>query len=188
MTGKCIILCAPSGAGKTSITKYLLQQNLGLEFSISACTRAKRPNETDGIDYYFLTIDEFKNRIEAKDFIEWEEVYANNFYGTLKAEINRIWGSGKHVIFDVDVKGGLSLSKHFGGNALAIFIKPPSINELEKRLRSRGTESEETIQRRINKATEEMEYEKRFDVSVENNQLEVAQKEVYGIVKSFLKS
>jgi guanylate kinase len=187
MNGKCIILCAPSGAGKTSITKYLLQQDLGLEFSISACTRAKRPNETDGVDYYFLTVEEFRKRIAAEEFIEWEEVYANNFYGTLTSEINRIWKSGKHVIFDVDVKGGLNLSKHFGKNALAIFIKPPSINELEKRLRNRGTESEETIQRRINKATEEMEYEKLFDVSVENNQLEVAQKEVYTVVKSFLK-
>lgn len=187
MTGKCIILCAPSGAGKTSITKYLLQQNLDLEFSISACTRAKRPNETDGIDYYFLTIDDFKQKIKNNEFIEWEEVYANNFYGTLTSEITRIWKSDKHVIFDVDVKGGLNLSKHFGKNALAIFIKPPSINELEKRLRNRGTESEETIQRRINKATEEMEYEKLFDVSVENNQLEVAQKEVYTVVKSFLK-
>lgn len=187
MNGKCIILCAPSGAGKTSITKYLLQQNLGLEFSISACTRAKRPNEADGVDYYFLTVEEFKDKIEAKEFIEWEEVYANNFYGTLKSEIERIWKSGKHVIFDVDVKGGLNLSKHFGENALAIFIKPPSIYELEKRLRNRGTESDETIQRRVNKATEEMEYEKRFDVSVENNQLEVAQKEVCTIVKSFLK-
>lgn len=186
MEGKCIILCAPSGAGKTSITKYLLQQNLGLEFSISACTRAKRPNEADGVDYYFLTVEEFKNKIEAKAFIEWEEVYANNFYGTLKSEIERIWESGKHVIFDVDVKGGLNLSKHFGKNALAIFIKPPSINELEKRLRNRGTEREETIQRRINKATEEMSFEKEFDVSVENNQLDVAQKEVCGIVKSFL--
>jgi guanylate kinase len=187
MNGKCIILCAPSGAGKTSITKYLLQQDLGLEFSISACTRAKRPNETDGIDYYFLTIYDFKQKIKNNEFIEWEEVYANNFYGTLTSEITRIWKSGKHVIFDVDVKGGLNLSKHFGKNALAIFIKPPSINELEKRLRNRGTESEETIQRRINKATEEMEYEKLFDVSVENNQLEVAQKEVYTVVKSFLK-
>ena len=186
MTGKCIILCAPSGAGKTSITKYLLQQDLGLEFSISACTRAKRPNETDGVDYYFLTVEEFRKRITAEEFIEWEEVYANNFYGTLTSEINRIWKSGKHVIFDVDVKGGLNLSKHFGKNALAIFIKPPSIDELEKRLRNRGTESEETIQRRINKATEEMSFEKKFDVSVENNQLEIAQKEVYSIVKSFL--
>lgn len=187
MTGKCIILCAPSGAGKTSITKYLLQQNLGLEFSISACTRAKRPNEANGVDYYFLNVEEFKNKIEAKAFVEWEEVYANNFYGTLKSEIERIWESGKHVIFDVDVKGGLNLSKHFGKNALAIFIKPPSINELEKRLRNRGTESEETILRRINKATEEMSFEKKFDVSVENNQLDVAQEEVCGIVKSFLK-
>lgn len=186
MNGKCIILCAPSGAGKTSITKYLLQQDLGLEFSISACTRAKRPNETNGVDYYFLTVEEFRKSIAAEEFIEWEEVYTNNFYGTLKSEINRIWESGKHVIFDVDVKGGLNLSKHFGKNALAIFIKPPSIDELEKRLRNRGTESEETIQRRINKATEEMAYEKKFDVSVENNQLEIAQKEVYSIVKSFL--
>lgn len=187
MTGKCIILCAPSGAGKTSITKYLLQQNLDLEFSISACTRTKRPNETNGVDYYFFSAADFKQRIKNNDFVEWEEVYDHQFYGTLKSEINRIWESGKNVIFDVDVQGGLNLTKYFGANALAIFIKPPSIQVLEERLRKRGTEAEETIQRRIAKADKELEFARQFNHVVLNNNLEVAQKEVYTIVKSFLK-
>ncbi|MCC7333107.1 MAG: guanylate kinase [Flavobacteriales bacterium] len=186
MIGKCIILCAPSGAGKTSITKYLLQQNFGLEFSISACTREKRPNETNGIDYYFMSVDDFRLKISNNEFVEWEEVYTNNYYGTLKNEIDRIWKHGNHVIFDVDVKGGLNLSKFFGEKALSIFIKPPSIKELEIRLRKRGTESEETIQRRIKKATLEMDFEKYFDVTVENNNLEDAQQETAKIVSSFL--
>ncbi len=187
MTGKCIILCAPSGAGKTSITKFLLTQDLGLEFSISACNREKRKNEIDGIDYYFLSTADFKRRIENEEFVEWEEVYNDNFYGTLKTEINRIWNSGKNVIFDVDVEGGLSLTKHFGEKALAIFIQPPSIEALETRLRSRGTEDEEKIQKRLEKAEKELSYSKWFDTVIVNENLETAQKEALTIVKSFLR-
>ena len=187
MEGKCIILCAPSGAGKTSITKYLLSQNLGLEFSISACNREKRENEVDGVDYYFLNTADFKQKIENEEFLEWEEVYKDNYYGTLKTEINRIWDSGKNVIFDVDVEGGLSLTKHFGEKALAIFIKPPSVEALEDRLRSRGTESEEKIQKRLEKAEKELGYSKWFDTIIVNENLETAQKEVLTIVNSFLR-
>jgi len=187
MEGKCIILCAPSGAGKTSITKFLLTQELGLEFSISACNREKRENEVDGVDYYFLNTDDFKRRIENDEFVEWEEVYNDNYYGTLKTEINRIWNSGKNVIFDVDVEGGLSLTKHFGEKALAIFIKPPSVEALEERLRSRGTEDEEKIQKRLDKAEKELGYSKWFDTIIVNENLETAQQEVLSIVKSFLR-
>jgi guanylate kinase len=187
MEGKCIILCAPSGAGKTSITKYLLQQDLGLEFSISACNREGRENEIDGVDYHFLSTDSFKSRIDNEEFVEWEEVYKDNYYGTLKSEISRIWNSGKNVIFDVDVEGGLSLTKHFGEKALAIFIKPPSVEALEERLRSRGTEDEEKIQKRLAKAEKELEYSKWFDYIIVNDNLEAAQKEVLSLVKSFLK-
>ena len=187
MGGKCIILCAPSGAGKTSITKYLLQQDLSLEFSISACNREKREKEIDGVDYHFLTTDVFKERIESDEFIEWEEVYEGSYYGTLKTEIKRIWDNGKSVIFDVDVEGGLSLTKHFGEKALAIFIKPPSLQSLGDRLRSRGTESEEIIQKRLIKAEKELEYAKWFDHIVINDKLEDAQQEVLSLVRSFLK-
>ncbi len=187
MEGKCIILCAPSGAGKTSITKYLLQQGFGLEFSISACNREKRKGEIDGVDYHFLTTEDFKNRVENDQFAEWEEVYKDNYYGTLKTEINRIWNSGKNVIFDVDVEGGLSLTKHFGEKALTMFIKPPSFEALEERLRGRGTETEEKIQKRLAKAGKELEFSKWFDHIVVNDRLEDAQKEAYSLVKNFLK-
>lgn len=187
MEGKCIILCAPSGAGKTSITKFLLQQDLNLEFSISACNREKRGDEVDGVDYHFLTTEDFKNKIENNEFVEWEEVYNDSYYGTLKSEIARIWREGHNVIFDVDVEGGLSLTKYFGEKALAIFIKPPSVEDLEKRLRARGTEDEEKIQKRLAKASKELEYAKWFDTIVVNENLEDAQKEVLNYVKSFLK-
>jgi guanylate kinase len=188
MEGKCIILCAPSGAGKTSITKFLLTQELGLEFSISVCNREKRENEVEGEDYYFLNTKDFKQKIENEEFVEWEEVYKDNYYGTLKTEINRIWESGKNVIFDVDVEGGLSLTKHFGEKALAIFIKPPSVEALEQRLRSRGTEDEEKIQKRLDKAEKELGYSKWFDTIIVNENLETAQQEVLSIVKSFLRN
>ncbi|MCB9360565.1 MAG: guanylate kinase [Flavobacteriales bacterium] len=187
MEGKCIILCAPSGAGKTSITKYLLQQDLGLEFSISACNREKREGEIDGVDYHFLSTEDFKKKIENNEFIEWEEVYKDNFYGTLKAEIERIWNNGKNVIFDVDVEGGLSLTKYFGEKAMAIFIQPPSMEALEERLRRRGTEDEEKIQKRLAKADKELSYSKWFDTIIVNSNLEESQKEALYIVKSFLK-
>jgi len=187
MEGKCIILCAPSGAGKTSITKYLLQQGLGLEFSVSACNREPRIGESNGVDYHFLSTKSFKERIDKDDFIEWEEVYKDNYYGTLNSEINRIWESGNSVIFDVDVEGGLSLTKHFGEKALAIFIKPPSIEILEKRLRGRGTETEEKIQKRLAKTGKELEYAKWFDHIIVNDDLATAQQEALSLVKSFLK-
>ena len=187
MEGKCIILCAPSGAGKTSITKFLLTQELGLEFSISACNREKREGEIDGVDYHFLNTEDFKRRIDNDEFVEWEEVYKDNFYGTLKTEINRIWNSGKNVIFDVDVEGGLSLTKHFGEKALAIFIQPPSVQDLENRLRGRGTEDEEKIQKRLAKAEKELEYAKWFDTIIVNENLEDAQQETLNHVKSFLR-
>ncbi len=187
MEGKCIILCAPSGAGKTSITKFLLSQKLGLAFSISACTREKRAEEIDGVDYYFLSTPNFKKKIENKEFVEWEEVYQKQFYGTLNSEVKRIWGNGQHVIFDVDVVGGLSLAKYFGEKALAIFIKPPSIEILEERLRKRGSETEETIQKRLSKAIQELNYSKWFSHIVVNKDLDKAQQESLKIVKDFLK-
>lgn len=187
MEGKCIIICAPSGAGKTSITKHLLKQNLNLSFSISACTREKRADEEDGKDYYFLDVDTFKKRIDEDAFVEWEEVYQDQFYGTLKAEIERIWSLGKNVIFDVDVEGGLSLTKHFGEKALAIFIKAPTVADLEARLRKRGSETEEKIQKRMAKAEKELSYAKWFDTVIVNSNLEESQEEAYKIVKSFIK-
>jgi guanylate kinase len=188
MEGKCIILCAPSGAGKTSITKYLLAQDLGLEFSISACNREKRENEVDGVDYHFLSTEDFKEKVDNNEFVEWEEVYDGNYYGTLKSEIARIWRKGNFVIFDVDVEGGLSLTKYFGEKALAIFIKPPTVGDLEKRLRGRGTEDEEKIQNRLAKAEQELDYAKWFDTIIVNENLDDAQQEALNYVKTFLKN
>lgn len=184
---KCVIICAPSGAGKTSITKYLLQQNLALSFSVSACTREKRMGEENGKDYYFLTLENFKQKIANNEFIEWEEVYKDQFYGTLKAEIEKIWQQGKHVIFDVDVEGGLSLKKYFKAHALTIFVQPPSIKTLENRLRKRGTETEDKIQKRLSKVEKEMSYANKFDVIIVNDELEKAQQETLEVVNAFLK-
>jgi guanylate kinase len=186
--GKCIIFSAPSGAGKTTIVHRLLQEIPSLSFSVSACSREARPTEKDGVDYYFLTADEFKNKIENQDFIEWEEVYANNFYGTLTSEIEKIWSANKSVIFDVDVVGGLNLKRYFGDKALAVFVQPPSLEILEKRLRSRKTESEEKIQVRIKKATIEMERANEFDYVLVNNELDLAVNEIKEIVLKFLAS
>lgn len=183
---KCIIICAPSGAGKTSITKNLLQQNLKLMFSVSACTREKRVGETEGKDYYFLSPETFKQKIATNEFIEWEEVYQDQFYGTLKSEIENIWQQGNHVIFDVDVEGGLSLKNYFKEKALTIFVKAPSIEVLENRLRNRGTETEDKIQKRLAKVSKEMSYMDKFDVVVVNDDLEKAQAETYQLVNKFL--
>ena len=184
--GKCIIFSAPSGAGKTTIVKRLLAQKLNLEFSISAATREKRGNEEDGKDYYFLTTQEFKNRIKREDFIEWEEVYKDQFYGTLKEEIDRIWQSGKHVIFDVDVVGGLNLKEYFGDQALAIFVMPPSLQALEERLNSRATESQEKINKRMAKAKSELITADQFDYVILNDELEKAVKAAHFVVEKFL--
>ena len=171
--GKAIIFSAPSGSGKTTIVKHLLKNNPNLGFSISACTRDKRGrNEENGKDYYFLTPEEFKKKIDNDEFIEWEEVYAGNFYGTLKTEIERIWSEGKHVIFDVDVKGGLNLKKYFQDRALAVFVKVPSLEELESRLHDRNTDTTNSISQRLFKAKFELKFEDRFDVTLVNEDLE----------------
>jgi guanylate kinase len=186
MAGKCIIFSAPSGAGKTTLVQYLLKQNLGLEFSISACSRHNRPKELHGKDYYFLSVNDFRRRIDEDEFVEWEEVYANMFYGTLKSEIQRIWDKGNTVIFDVDVVGGKNLKANFGDDALAIFVKAPSIEHLANRLRQRDTETEESIARRMAKAEQEMGFAESFDVVIVNDNLELAKAEALKVVQSFL--
>ena len=186
MTGKAIIVCAPSGAGKTSIVKYLLDEMPRLSFSISACSRIKRENETDGRDYYFLSADKFRERIKRGDFVEWEEVYQGSYYGTLKSELERIWQEGRVPVFDVDVKGGLSLKQYFGINSLSIYIKPPSLEALETRLRNRGTESEETLGKRLERVGFELGFSGKFDLAVVNETLEKACKEVADAVSLFL--
>ena len=172
--GKCIIFSAPSGAGKTTIVRALLAEMNQLAFSISACSREPRGVEKDGVDYHFIGIEEFQAKILQNDFVEWEEVYTNNYYGTLKSELARIWNSGKTVVFDVDVIGGLHLKEIFKGNALAIFIKPPNQDVLEDRLRKRNTETEDKIQIRIKKAKEEVLRAGEFDTIIENDILEQA--------------
>jgi guanylate kinase len=184
--GKAIIFSAPSGSGKTTIVQHLLEQNDDLGFSISASTRDRRGRkETDGVDYYFLSPEDFKQKIDNDEFIEWEEVYAGNFYGTLKAEIQRIWDSGKNVIFDVDVKGGIALKKYFGDKALSIFVKVPSIDILKQRLSERGTESEESLSRRLFKAKFEMTFQDKFDAVLLNDDLVSATKKAQELYQSF---
>jgi len=186
MEGKLIIFSAPSGSGKTTIVNHLLKQGLPLQFSVSACTREPRENEKDGRDYYFLTSEEFKKRIEQNAFIEWEEVYENQFYGTLKTELNRIWNLNKHVVFDVDVAGGLNLKKKFGSQALSIFVMPPAISVLKERLENRSTDSPETIKIRLEKAKSELNYADKFDRVIINDQLNNAVMEACNAIKDFL--
>lgn len=187
--GKLIIFSAPSGSGKTTLVHYLLQQpELHLAFSISAASRDKRPNEIDGQDYYFMKPEIFKKKIQNREFIEWEEVYKDNYYGTLKSEVSRLLNEGKNVIFDIDVKGGLNIKKQFPNQSLAIFVKPPSVAELKKRLHSRQTESPEKIRMRLAKADQEMQYAKDFDVIIVNDNLEKAKKEAYEVVKAFIEN
>ncbi len=186
MQGKLIIFSAPSGAGKTTIVQYLLKVFPQLGFSVSACSRPIRKGETQGVDYYFLSVEEFKQKIENNEFVEWEEVYKDNFYGTLKTEIERIWKKGQYVIFDMDVVGGLNLKKQFGDIALAIFVMPPSIEHLEIRLKSRETETPESIARRIGKAENELQTAKLFDKIILNDKLENAFAEAEKIVADFI--
>jgi len=183
-----IIISAPSGAGKTTIVKHLLQIVPRLSFSVSACSRPRRKGEVNGKDYWFMTENEFKQKIEAGEFAEWEEVYPGHYYGTLKKEIERIWKAGKHVVFDVDVKGGMNLKKQFGSRALAIFVSPPSLEILEKRLRKRSTETEEKIRERTQKASREMEYASRFDTVLVNDRLEETLDRAVEMVTTFIEN
>jgi guanylate kinase len=186
ITGKCIIFSAPSGAGKTTLVHKLLESSEQYAFSISACSREPRENERDGVDYYFIGLENFKQKISENAFVEWEEVYKDNFYGTLKSELIRIWSMGKTVVFDVDVVGGMNLKKVFKNNALAIFVNPPSMEILEERLRGRKTESEERIQMRISKAQVEMDRSTEFDIIIENNILERAVEQVKAVIAEFV--
>jgi guanylate kinase len=185
--GKLLVFSAPSGSGKTTIVRHLLaQEDLNLEFSISAATRDARGEEVNGKDYYFISIEEFKKHIKADDFIEWEEVYRDNFYGTLKSEVERIWAKGKNVIFDIDVSGGLRIKHKFPQETLAVFVKPPSVDELKRRLKERSTESEEKINMRIAKAHVELATAPQFDTIIKNYDLDVAKEDAYKLVKEFI--
>ena len=185
---KLIVISAPSGAGKTSIVHYLLEQIPFLGFSVSACSRKKRIDETDGKDYHFLEIGEFKKKIKENAFLEWEEVYNNQYYGTLKSEIERMWNNGKSVIFDVDVIGGLNIKKQYPQNCLSVFIMPPSLDILKKRLVKRGSESTEMLKKRLSKAKEELSRSQEFDVVILNDDFETACKESYNLITNFIKS
>ena len=186
--GKLLVFSAPSGSGKTTIVKHLLaQDDLNLEFSISAATREPRGEEVDGKEYYFMSIEDFKKHIKADDFIEWEEVYRDNFYGTLKSEVERIWAKGKNVIFDIDVAGGLRIKSKFPTETLAVFVKPPSVDELKRRLKERSTESDDKINMRIAKAHVELATAPQFDTIIKNYDLAVAKEEAYQLVKEFVK-
>ena len=184
---KLIVVSAPSGAGKTSIVRFLLKQNLGFSFSVSACNREKRVGEVEGEDYYFLSTKDFKNRIEEGAFLEWEEVYQGRYYGTLNSEIQRIWDQKKHVVFDVDVIGGISLKEYFKENSISIFIKPPSIEVLSKRLKKRNTEDRKSIKNRLEKSFEEMKSIDKFDKIIVNDELNISTKNIIETVEKFLK-
>jgi guanylate kinase len=185
--GKLIVFSAPSGSGKTTIVRHLLKlEDLNLEFSISAATREARGEEVNGKDYYFMSLKEFKTHIKNEDFVEWEEVYRDNFYGTLKSEVERIWSLGKNVIFDIDVAGGLRIKHKFPEETLAVFVKPPSVDELKRRLKERSTESDEKINMRIAKAHVELATAPQFDKIIKNYDLDTAKEEAYQLVKEFV--
>ena len=186
--GKLIVFSAPSGSGKTTIVRHLLaQEDLDLEFSISATSRSPRENEVDGEDYYFMDLKEFKSHIKNDDFLEWEEVYRDNFYGTLNSEVERIWAMGKHVVFDIDVVGGLDIKRIYPEQTLAVFVEPPSIEELKIRLKKRKTESNDRIAMRVAKASIEMATAPQFDHIIVNEDLDTALDEAYHLVKDFIK-
>ena len=187
-TGKSIIVSAPSGAGKTTIVHHLLSLDIGLEFSVSATSRPMRANEVDGKDYHFLSVEEFKARIAAGEFVEYEEVYPGRFYGTLRSELERIWTNGHHAIFDVDVVGGLDLKEVYQTHALALFVAPPSLNALELRLYGRNTETVESLRMRIDKAAHEMTFQDRFDAVIVNDDRDRACLEASKLVRTFLAS
>jgi len=186
--GKLIVFSAPSGSGKTTIVRHLLGiEKLNLEFSISATSREPRGEEKEGKDYYFLSLKEFKNKIKSEEFLEWEEVYRDNFYGTLKSEVERIWAQGKHVIFDIDVVGGIDIKRIYPERTLSVFVKPPSIEELKIRLKKRSTESDDKINMRVAKASIELATAPQFDFIIENDNLDVALKEAEELAHNFLK-
>ena len=188
MKGKLIIFSAPSGAGKTTIVRRLLDRNLNLEFSISACSRERRAYEKEGVHYYFLSAEKFREKINNDEFIEWEEVYPDHFYGTLKSEVERIRNKGRNVIFDVDVIGGLNIKKSYGNDALAIFVMPPSVEELENRLIVRSSEEPDKIKLRISKAESEIKYASQFDKIIHNNDLDKAVNEAERVIIDFINS
>jgi guanylate kinase len=184
---KIIIITAPSGAGKTSITRYLLQTFPdNLAFSISAATRAPRSNEKPGVDYYFMGLEEFTNKIQHGEFVEWEMVYEGKYYGTLNSELHRIWAAGKIPVLDIDVKGAIHVQQQYPENTLSIFIEPPSVDELRRRLESRGTESLESLQARVNKASYELSFKHSFDEVIVNDDLERARKQAQAIISAFI--
>ena len=185
---KLIVISAPSGAGKTSIVHHLLKEIPNLSFSVSACSRKKRTKEIDGKDYHFLGVDGFKKKVEENAFLEWEEVYENQYYGTLKSEVKRIWNEGKTVIFDLDVVGGLNIKKQYPKECLSVFIMPPSIDVLRERLSIRGSESEEMLEKRLNKAEEEISRNQEFDCVILNDDFEIACNEVKQKITNFIKS
>lgn len=186
MQGKLFIFSAPSGSGKTTIVRHLLGLDLGLSFSISATSREPRSNEENGKDYYFLSPDEFRNKIKKGEFIEWEEVYANQYYGSLRSEVEKLRNQGRHVVFDIDVIGGLKLKKMFKEDALAIFIQAPSVKIMEERLRKRASDSEEQLLKRISKAEQELKYAGSFDHIIINDDLQKALQEAEKLVKAFI--
>jgi guanylate kinase len=186
MSGKLFIFSAPSGSGKTTIVRHLLSLDLGLEFSISASSRLPRGTEKEGVDYYFMTPDKFRTKIENNEFLEWEEVYENQFYGTLRSEVGRIWEKGNHALFDIDVKGGLNLKKEYGNKAVAIFVSPPSIDVLIQRLKNRKTEDSESLKKRIEKVKYELSFSDQFDILLINDNLEDALKKAEEIIRDNL--
>jgi len=186
-TNKLVIISAPSGAGKSTIISYLLQQDFGLEFSISATTRQPRGMETNGVEYYFLSIDDFTKKIEQNAFVEFEQVYEGRYYGTLQTELNRIWAKGNTVLFDVDVQGGINLKKQFKEQAISIFIQPPSIEVLRQRLVNRSTDSKDEIEKRVAKAALEMTFASQFDYVIVNDNLDDAKKQAVALLEDFLR-
>jgi len=188
MKGKLLIVAGPSGSGKTTIVRHLLGIYPRLAFSISACSRQQRKGEIDGEDYYFLSVEQFKEKIEKGKFLEWEQVYPGSYYGTLRSEVERLWKAGRDVIFDIDVKGAMNLKKYYPECSMAIFIQPPSLNALEERLKNRKTETPEFFEQRIKKASEELSYSHQFDAIIQNNDLQIAFKEAEDLAEVFLRN